>query len=588
MKLFFPKEQSRLLLYILLLTAISFSNTIWCGFVYDDLFQIIEPAQILGDWSSNNLARVTDRDLWAFFSKEQARIIKTPYYRPVFALVLMLNYWYGGLNPAFWHLTSLLLHLVAVVFGYFTILATLVSIQNRESTKFSLFDANSNTKLIVLASTIFFAIHPAQSESVAFVAAYVNALSAIFMFAAILTYLKARTEEKRVWLLLSLLMQLLALLTKEVAVVVPIIILSYELILFQNIFQRKKIYPLLPAFITTVAYTIFRIKFFGTIKPPQASSLDFPEIGSLSFSMLLFTLPKVLLKYLEIVVWPTNLGIVYPVHHVLKPDLQNFYLPLFFIIFISVIALLAGLFNRKVRLALIWIVIPLLPILEVRAFHYEKVVQDRYLYLSMLGFGLLFGVLIDELYKTATRVLVAHPEKRKSLDRITTTIVMGIVMIMGASTVKQNMSWATEWDLWMNANLSSPGSCTANMELGALCEKEEKYQEALYYFQQAYQSCPNSLKLQHKLGYIYGRFNDLSKAEEAFQKILVLAKNRSTIATAYKNLGIIYEKRGNLSKALYYYQKGLELDPFSQTASEVKKIVAELNKKIAQGDKNEN
>jgi tetratricopeptide (TPR) repeat protein len=222
-------------------------------------------------------------------------------------------------------------------------------------------------------------------------------------------------------------------------------------------------------------------------------------------------------------------------------------------------------------------VIPLLPILEVRAFHYEKVVQDRYLYLSMLGFGLLFGVLIDELYKIATRVLAAHPEKRKSLDRITTTIVLGTVVIMGASTVKQNMSWATEWDLWMNANLSSPGSCTANMELGALCEKEEKYQ-----------SCPNSLKLQHKLGYIYGRFNDLSKAEEAFQKILVLAKNRSTIATAYKNLGIIYEKRGNLSKAMYYYQKGLELDPFSQTASEVKKIVAELNKKIVQGDKNDN
>jgi hypothetical protein len=180
--------------------------------------------RFLKDWSINNLTRLFDRDIWAFFYQnvDLKGELHSPYYRPIFALALMINYSYAGINPFWWHLTAILLHIVATILAYRLLLVSLraCAMGDRKS-----------PWLAAIGATIF-AIHSAQSESVAWIAAYVNALSSIFIFGALIAYLRARMELQRIdplWLLFGSVLYALALLTKEISIVVPLIVVAYEI-----------------------------------------------------------------------------------------------------------------------------------------------------------------------------------------------------------------------------------------------------------------------------------------------------------------------------------------------------------------------
>src|SRR5437870_10057752 len=105
----------RLFLLPALLALCCFANTIRYAFVYDDRYQIVEAAPILQNWHADNVKHLFDRDVWSFFCQELSweGKIRTAYYRPFFGLFVMINYEYAGLDAKRWHLTALLLHMLA-------------------------------------------------------------------------------------------------------------------------------------------------------------------------------------------------------------------------------------------------------------------------------------------------------------------------------------------------------------------------------------------------------------------------------------------------------------------------------------------
>src|SRR5205823_1963645 len=104
---------------------------------------------------------------------------------------MMINYSYAGLEPWKWHLTAVLLHVIASMLAYSLLLATL-----RWSNKK---DCEQVNRLLAGVGASCFAIHPAQSESVAWIAPYVQSLCAIFLFGPLLAYLRARRDEQISW-----------------------------------------------------------------------------------------------------------------------------------------------------------------------------------------------------------------------------------------------------------------------------------------------------------------------------------------------------------------------------------------------------
>ncbi|MFN8008807.1 MAG: tetratricopeptide repeat protein [Terriglobia bacterium] len=60
------------------------------------------------------------------------------------------------------------------------------------------------------------------------------------------------------------------------------------------------------------------------------------------------------------------------------------------------------------------------------------------------------------------------------------------------------------------------------------------------------------------LGFAHGQLNEFDPAITAFEKVQALApKDTAT----YFNLGLLYWRKGDISKALELYRKGLELNP---------------------------
>ncbi|MEW6735334.1 MAG: tetratricopeptide repeat protein [Acidobacteriota bacterium] len=565
---------ARLFLLPLLLTLSCFANTLGHDFVYDDRFQIVEAAPIR-DWRSENLVHLFDRDVWAFFSQDLSweGKIRSQYYRPLFALFVMINYLYAGLSAWGWHLTAVLLHCLATLLVYQLLLVSL------SSTVGSVIEIRE-IRLLTVVATLYFAIHPAQSESVAWVSAYVNALSAIFILGALLAYLHARINAQWRWLGLGATLYALALLTKEMAIIVPVIIAAYELFILANPGNwRARGRTLLlmcgPFLVVTAGYLALRIAIFGQVKLATAS-LDFPTLTGMGIMVNLYTLPSVVLKYLEIICWPFALRPMYGVRYVLAAGLGNFYLPLVLLIILSVLALIFARKSVLVRLGLIWLIVPLLPVLDIRSFRVEDLVHDRYLYLSLIGAGILLvsigGWVSQRLSNGVTRL-------RPSIALLTTALLL----LMLATTVKQNSVWADEWQLWSAAQESVPDSCTVNLELGRLNEEAENDLVALEHYQRALRICPDSVMLQYKLGLLWGRHGELSRAQEAFQHMSELSLNRIIRATAHFNLGVVYERQGHWEQAVKHYQEGIRLNPNSKNTAQVRQAIDELMAKIAQG-----
>ena len=87
-------------------------------------------------------------------------------------------------------------------------------------------------------------------------------------------------------------------------------------------------------------------------------------------------------------------------------------------------------------------------------------------------------------------------------------------------------------------------------------------QKSLKAYRRATQLDPDNSEGWNWLGYLLRRTGELNEAINAYQTVLRLEqehKNQQEIAVAYSNLGIVHWMRGDLDKAIGYYNKALEI-----------------------------
>jgi protein O-GlcNAc transferase len=85
--------------------------------------------------------------------------------------------------------------------------------------------------------------------------------------------------------------------------------------------------------------------------------------------------------------------------------------------------------------------------------------------------------------------------------------------------------------------------------------------KALVSYQRALELAPDNMDAWNSLGHLYQRTGALNKAEEAYLHVLNLADGSEAFqAIAYGNLGVVYQTRGELDKAVMYYEKALAID----------------------------
>ncbi|HEX8088494.1 MAG TPA: hypothetical protein VF762_06545, partial [Blastocatellia bacterium] len=369
----------------LVLTFVAYAGTLSYDFVYDDQSQIVRNPNI-ASWKFAPL--YFTQHVWSHL---QVKLMGN-YYRPVFLLWLLLNNTLFGLNAAWWHLATVVIHVAATFMVY--LLARRLS----------------KDAVVAAIATLIFGLHPAHIEGVAWVSGVTEPLLALFLIPSFLFYLNWREArpKARLYLAASVVLCALAMLAKETALVLPAFILVYEWIhrhAAPAVDPRIKRILLglrhaTPYVAVTVGYLAARTAVLRGLGHAQSS---------LSLSTLALTWPSVLWFYLKQMFWPVNLSVFYDVPYVTSPGLANFAWP---VIGLAAFSTCLWLMWRKLEdgarvsmaMAVAWLTLPILPVLNLSVFAEGETVHDRYLYLPSIGFAIIAAIALRHLNLGAAKL----------------------------------------------------------------------------------------------------------------------------------------------------------------------------------------
>ena len=489
-----------LLLLALALTFVAYSGTLRYEFVYDDGDFIVRNGS-LTSWSY--LPRFFTEHLWSY------RDVNLPgnYYRPLFLVWALINRSVLGLNPTAWHLVTVLTYLATVAMVYWL--------------------ARTLLKDHVTAgiAALVFGLCPLHIETAAWVCGASEPVLALLFIPSFLFYLKSRRArqpqsgsrfEGLKWIVLSTIFYAAALFAKETAIILPAVIVGYELISPASEIDRstpaasrpaglldrglKALTRIVPFIAVSIVYLIIRAAVLGTV---IFTLVKLPAVTKV------LTVPSLLGNYLRLLLWPVGLSEFYDTPYVSRPGLVSFWLPLAAIV-LAILALWwairrikAPSDRRTLAFACVWLVVPLLPALNVGAFRRGDLIHDRYLFLPTMGFAMLVAYGIRKLRGGSGELL--------GLPALQALAVLVLAAGLGFATAYQHVNWANDIVLFNRSLAVAPGNEIAENAFGDALSQRQMYDEAITVFEDLVSRSPANQSGQYNLGYNYykvGRYDD--------------------------------------------------------------------------------
>ncbi len=213
-----------LVLLIVVVTAVPFLGSLDNDFVnWDD-----------GVYVKNNrqIQDLTWPSVQEIFSAPLSRA-----YTPFTLLSLSLDHAIWGLDPFGYHLTNLLLHLANTLLVFLFIWRL------------------TNHRLPSLVAALLFGVHPLHVESVVWITERKDVLSTLFFLTALLCYLRFRREQRSVFYYVSLALFVIALLSKQMAITLPLVLLLCDF-LVGRAWTRRVFVEKLPFFLLSLVFAL--------------------------------------------------------------------------------------------------------------------------------------------------------------------------------------------------------------------------------------------------------------------------------------------------------------------------------------------
>jgi tetratricopeptide (TPR) repeat protein len=566
---------------LVLLCLIVYYNSLSNGFVYDDLGIIVENSYI--KQPGKLLPSLFSQSYFKFAGLEAS-------YRPVATLSYFLIYAVAELNPFYYHLASLALHTLNAILVYW--LANLI-LQHR---------------LRALMAGLLFACHPVLSEAVLCIAFNDDLLATFFFLLALILYIRIKSDS-----LLSstreyfpsLIFYFLGLLSKEMAITLPVIILLYDLVLRdadRNALNFKRLLNLLGKRITfyagymAVSLVYIYLRFFILYNPRESLK---PSSGSLLERIIY--LPGHIFSFIKLAIFPANLTADYAFSY------PNSFFDSWNLIGVAVVLALVGIafwvhrYSEEIFFGIWWFLITLAPVYNLIEIY--NPMAERYLYLPIIGFCLVLPVAIN----AAVRKQIANITTANVVSLISLAVILSFY---AAVTISRNADWQNNLVLWSKTIQRSPNSFVARGGLGMAYLERGQLDQAAEQFEIAIALNPGDHKSYYNLGLVYHQKGDLKKALEYFQRSVTLnpasvkahfnlatiyLQQRSwdlaiqhyievnaldpDIAMAHYNLGMAYAMKGKLNPAVSEWQKVLQLEPHNKMARKnIQKAKRMMNK----------
>jgi protein O-mannosyl-transferase len=416
----------------------------------------------------------------------------------------------------------------------------------------------------------WWALHPVQVESVAWICELKNTQSAVFFLASIGCYVRwlesrGHEHERAVSGLppgprasargygFALVFALLAILSKPSTVMLPVVLGLCGWWLRDRIEWRDalRLAPFFALSALAAGWTIWEQKFHSGARGAEWEQ-SLPE--------RLVIAGRVIWFYLSKLVWPNPLIFIYPRWQISAAN-PLAYLP--------ALAAAGGLYLlwhfrhrglRPVFFAAAFFVALLFPVLgffDVYFFRYSFV-GDHFQYLASMGPLVLAGAGLARALGEA-RVPIAGPAgPTRSAATRPWGVAAGVLVAFGLLSFHHARAYLHNEALWRHTVAKNPAAVMAWLNLADTLARAERHDEAIATFRHALTLRPNDPHGWNDLGC---ELTLVGRPEEAIPALQRSIELKPDLPEVHSNLGNALRKVGRTAEALASYRRALELDP---------------------------
>jgi hypothetical protein len=524
-----------------LATVVAFLPTLENGFVnFDDI------ENFLNNRSYRGLGLTHLR--WMFTTVNLGGLI------PLTWMTLGFDYLIWGMDPAGYHLTSLLLHALVALAFYFVLLRLLREAQGvREG-------GATARRLGALFGALIFSVHSLRVESLAWVTERRDVLSGLFCLLTVLAYLRAwdARDGDRLggkWYVASLGLFLCALLSKSMAITLPAVLVLLD------IYPLRRLPLSFPGGLRALVRNLlvekipFGILSLACVGLTLAAARDNDAMSSLSDVSLLDRLSLSVHSvafYLWKTVAPVKLAVMYELPERLDRAAWPFVAAWVLVLAITVACLVLR--HRLIALTVVWVayLVMLAPVSGLVQAG-RQMAADRYTYLPCLSWSVLCGAGFLWAWRKTSG---PHGELTRTRPFVMWTGAL-VVLGLAALTWKQVGVWRDTETLWTHAAAASPLG-RAHENLGEVFQDRGQLAEAGAHFERLVQIRPRYGPGHLYLGAVRAQ---QGRTEEAMKEYAEAALLMPTSAVPHYNMGLALIAQNRTAEAIEQYREAVKLVP---------------------------
>jgi tetratricopeptide (TPR) repeat protein len=397
------------------------------------------------------------------------------------------------------------------------------------------------------AGALIFAIHPVQVEPVAWVSGTKDLLLGLFCVIALHQYARfaTGTENRALHVAAAIVAFVAATLSKPTAVAFPLILIAVEVLALRRSW-RAALVGAAPFVVLSIACALWTIR-------AQTSAAGAPPVA---LHLRPLVAADALAFYLYKLLVPVNLAIDYGRTPVVIDERGWIWWTW---VALLVPAAILTVVKRRAPLvvcgALIFVA-ALLPVLGLKRFDFQfySTVSDRYLYLPMLGIGLIVAALL-------ARKPVALPWGA--------FIVVSLALIV--FTHQQTKHWRSTTALHEHTLAVNPRSWSSANSLATLALVQQRFDEAQALAQRALEAGGDNWQVRLVLGQALERRRQLDGAIGHFQRAVQL---RPDLLQPRVLLASALLQRGRIDEGVEQLEAALKINPNDPAARHLMQLVS--------------
>ncbi len=527
----FFKNNWMQIVFITVLIIITYANTLFSGFVSDDVAVIRERKDV----------------------GEATQIFREPF---VFMrnLTYFIIHTFFGKNPLPYHLINILFHTGTTILLYIIIALSL------------------NSPVAFLTGALF-AVHPLLSEPVSWVSGGTYPQHSFFVLSSLMFLIIYLRSKNKKYYYVSLIVSALAYFTADKAMMLPVYFTLY-LFVFTDF---KKTWKLLIAYYGIAAIWIihYALRIPSRIESVQHEQFR-KEITFNPFNQI----PVAISSYLELMVWPDKLSIY---HSDFIMSTAVFVMRIAISIIYGIVLIISFFKQRIIFFGLAFFIAALLPTLSPLGI--SSLLAERYAYLGSAGIFFIVGYLVWQItklkkYETITYLIFMLVITAFCIRTIVRTLDWRnedtLWIATGKTAVYDPVAHMNLGDMHRrhkNYQLAekefkialelSPTNAYAYYNLGLVYTEAGAYQEALKHYEKALQFDPGLWQSYQNMSVVYDFLDNPQKSLEYIQKAVAASPDNPSLLT---NMGIIYLKIGEKEKAKQAFTNSLQVDPEDEKA----------------------